>query len=72
MAQAGEKLSSIVEEMKRETESSIQWNKDDDAQILDLASHGADDELIAAVVNREVSDVHERLTCLRVLSELLK
>lgn len=71
MAQANDKFSSIVAEMEREAEDPIQWAKEDDDQILSLFSHGADEELIAAVVKKEVADVHERLTYLRLLDELL-
>ncbi|KAG8165531.1 hypothetical protein KVR01_004083 [Diaporthe batatas] len=72
LARANDKLSSMIAEMKREADTPVQWTKDDDDQILDLASHGADDELIAAVMGRQVPDIHDRLTSLRLLKELLK
>ena len=72
MNRANEKLAALVGEMQHGAEDPVKWTPEDDDQILDLASQGADDELIANTVGRAVADIHERLAYLRILSEVLE
>lgn len=41
------------------------WSPDDDAQILEFSSNGADDQLIAEIMDRTILDVQKRLWLLR-------
>lgn len=60
MVQANEKLATIVKELQQ-SQVIRGWRPEEDAQILDLSSHGADAELIANVIGRKIADVEMRL-----------
>lgn len=60
MVQANEKLATIVKELQQ-SQVIRGWRPEEDAQILDLFSHGADAELIANVIDRKIADVEMRL-----------
>lgn len=72
MAKANENFSSILGEMQRVMEDSARWTAEEDDQILALSSNGADEDLVADIVGRAVSDIRERLIYLGLLSEVLE
>lgn len=60
MVQANEKLAVKIKE-----NNEGRWSPEDDAQILEFSSNGADEELIAEVMDRTILDIQKRLWLLR-------
>lgn len=60
MLEANKWLAATVKEIQQ-SQVIRGWRPEEDAQVLDLASHGADAELIANIVGRPAADVEMRL-----------